>query len=441
MGPDVNAPWRKLYSNVRQASLAAMKVGQKEARPRTANERAFNLLLMATRRDPAFVKPVFNLGVVCEMSERWEDALSFYKTVPSLEQDPRILETANSEVERLKVITALMATPDGRRKRDFDIALVALLDAKVDPVVGADRAESLAKQDRSRWEAPALAAEMYSALEKYAQAAKSLEAATRVAPSDKKASLNAALEIAKAQAKYQELVDSGIKSWEEKKYEDAAKLYQEAWKVDPSHLDTGMDSAVAYLMADQIKQAVAMLSLLLQTDADVSSQKVRAMLKQLVPVSVEAKDALNNSNGGATPAVRLSPADRITKAVGDLASAEVRLIARPTPAFIDEQQAAFESLPDPELISADLAKLSPEGIFDQYQHGVPALPQSSSVGDPLSPTPSAQTSGKDSPSQPAFAPKAEQSRPSTPPDRPTFSLPKYPPSTPKDPDKPVPPPQ
>jgi tetratricopeptide (TPR) repeat protein len=419
-----------------------MKMGEKEARPHTSNERALNLLLMATRRDPAFVKPVFNLGVVCEMSERWEDALSFFKIVPSLEQDPRILETANSEVERLKIITAMVATPEGRRTRDFDIALVNLLNAKIEPVLGVERAESLVKQDRTRWEAPALAAEMYAAQEKYAEAARSLEAAAHVAPSDKRASLIAAAEIAGAQAKYQELVDRGVKSWEDKKYSDAARFYQEAWDVDHSHLDTGIDSAVSYLMADQIKEAVTVLSLLLQNGADDSAQKIKAMLKQLTPVSVEAKDALNNSDGGvAAPAVRLSAADRIAKAVGALASAEVRLIARPMPAFIDEQLAAFESLPDAELTSPELAKLSPEGLFDQYQHGVPALPQSPLPGETLSITPPA-TAARDLLGQPSMVPNAEQARPATPPDRPNLVLPRFRPSTPpKDPDKPVPPPQ
>ncbi len=359
------------YASRSEAALAALKEAVKIDALHRNPDRVINLLLISTKRDPAYAKAVFNLGVMCARGERWDDATEFYKEAAKIDPDPAMAKRANDELERVHVLAELQSTPDGKRKLRFDVEFVKLVSAKEDPAIALDNLTRVMNIDSARWEGPALKGTLEASLGNFADSAHSLESASRLAPADRRQALLRAEEIARTEATYEEAVRKADLAVERQDYESAAKLYASAWETSPARLQTGMLAAVNFLMADQVKVAVDILVRLSRSGVPEYYQKAAAMLKELSAIAPEAAK-VGSPAGEAASAREPDTATRIEKAVGELLTPRMKLETKPPPPLLDDKTPYIPIL-DTELQKAsENPFLSSESVFAVYRRNVPA---------------------------------------------------------------------
>src|SRR5579864_5633605 len=116
--PDLDSPYASPRDAARhrfQATLAELKA----SRSTKAGLQGFAEALLIDR---TYAAAAFNLGVLAAIGEKWEDALGAFEEAARL--DPAGLgKAAGPQIERLRLINSLAATPDGQRKLRYDEAL------------------------------------------------------------------------------------------------------------------------------------------------------------------------------------------------------------------------------------------------------------------------------------------------------------------------------
>src|SRR5579884_2219404 len=75
--------------------------------------------------DRTYAAAAFNLAVLAAIGAKWEDALSAFEEAARL--DPALGKSAAPQIERLRLIRSLEASPEGKRQRNYDDALYPLL--------------------------------------------------------------------------------------------------------------------------------------------------------------------------------------------------------------------------------------------------------------------------------------------------------------------------
>ncbi len=360
-----------LYSSRHEAAVAALKAANQAASKKASKDRVINLLLIAAKRDPAYGKALYNLGLICAMSERWDDSIAFYKEVSQVDHDPEIAKLAASELERVQLLASLESTAEGKRRRLFDTDFLEVLKNSQDSVLALESLKRLTKKDASRWEAQALRGTLEASLGHYAESSKALDAASRLAPAARRSALLSSAELAKREAMFEDLLANADLTWEKQEYEPAAKLYASAWELSPGRAQVGMQSATAFLMADQIPLAVQTLARLRQIGPPEYSQKAAAMLKELSAISSDATRMGTGEGTGPAEAPIPDLAKHIAKLVGDLTSPQMRLAVKPAPALL-EDATPFISLGDrdTDLSAPEVGYLSTESIFALYRKNV-----------------------------------------------------------------------
>ena len=189
------------YKDRREAATAALQEAFKSATQHPPNRpRAMSLLLTSLTRDPNFGEALYDMAVVCELEQSWQDALSFYKQVQQADAQPALMASAAEQIVRVQEIATLERTTAGQRQRQYDIQLLAAVARINDPAVGLDDAGKLLKLDPSRWEGAALAGVLQAALGRFSESSNSLEQAVGLAPAAKRPQLQSAAEAARREA-------------------------------------------------------------------------------------------------------------------------------------------------------------------------------------------------------------------------------------------------
>lgn len=401
------------YQNRREAAVAAFQEAYKAATQQKNRARAMGLLLISLKRDPNFGKALYNMAALCEQEQSWNDALAFYKQTEQADADASLITLAAEQIVRVQEIARLESTPAGQRQRRYDIQLLAAVAKMKDPVVGLEETAKLARIDPARWEGPALTGILQAGLGHYPDSFSALQQAVGLAPAERRPQLQSAAEVAHREASFLEAVNKAAEAWDKQQYDAAAKSYASAWENNPGDAKVGMQAATGYLLADQVPQAVQILSTLRGSAPDDTRPKVTAMLKELGAVSDEAKRAADRAPEGAgSQAAPAGGADQIRTLVGQLTTAQMEMAARPSPALVDDKT-NIVPVADDELTSArsDLLLLSTESVFTVYQRsaapaaapgGVPAIPES--VSPAATPIPAAAP-------PPLSAPPAAADRP------------------------------
>jgi tetratricopeptide (TPR) repeat protein len=384
------------YKDRREAAVAAFQEAYKAATQQKNRARAMGLLLISLKRDPAYGKALFNMAALCEQEQSWNDALSFYKQTQQADADASLITLAAEQIVRVQEIARLESTPAGQKRRRYDIQLLAAMAKIKDPVVGLEETGKLARIDTARWEGPALTGILQAGLGHYADSLSALQQAENLAPAERRAQLQSAADVARGEASFLESVNRADEAWDKQQYEAAAKSYASAWENNPGDAKVGMQAATGFLLADQVPQAVQILSQLRGSAPADTRPKVTAMLRELGAVSDEAKRAADRApEGGASQAAQGSAADRIRTLVGQLTTSQMELAARPAPALL-EDKTSIVPVVDDELTSArsDLLLLSTESVFTVYQRSAapggaapvsdtPALPAPVPAAPPL----------------------------------------------------------
>jgi tetratricopeptide (TPR) repeat protein len=384
-----------IYKDCRQAAVGALRAGNDAANNAPSNrDRAIGFFLLAIDRDPSYGRVLFNLGVMSARArpERWDDALKFYQEAARLDSSADLAEMLKKELTRVEAISRMESTADGKRARRFDLDLTDLIRRFNDPAVAVETAKQLIKTDPGRWEGPAAAGILQAALTRYADSAASLEAAAQLAPADQRAKLVSAAELAKNEAQFVKAVQQGDTAFESKNYAEAGRLYADAWQASPGRVNTGMQSAISFLLADKVSLAVQVLARIRYLKSPDLSPKAAAMLKELAAISPEAKAAAEGEGSGDVEPV-FDVAERIRTLIGDLRTPEILLVTAPAPALagdpLDYQQLSDDELNHPK----ETYIVTTESIFDVYLKRVGtrrASPQDATpaaVGDPAAPPP------------------------------------------------------
>jgi tetratricopeptide (TPR) repeat protein len=396
------------YKDRREAAVAAFQEAYKAATQQKNRARAMGLLLISLKRDPAYGKALFNMAALCEQEQSWNDALSFYKQTQQADADASLITLATQQIVRVQEVARLESTPAGQKQRRYDIQLLAAVAKMKDPVVGLEETAKLARIDTARWEGPALTGILQAGLGRYPDSLSALQQAAGLAPAERRAQIQSAADVARREASFLEAVNKADEAWDKQQYEAAAKSYASAWENNPGDAKVGMQAATGFLLADQVPQAVHILSQLRGSAPADTRPKVTAMLKELGAVSDEAKRAADRApEGASSQAAPAGAADRIRTLVGQLTTPQMELAARPAPALL-EDKTNIVPVADDELTSArsDLLLLSTESVFTVYQRsatpaGAPAVPDS-----PAAPAPAPTA-----PPLPLSAPPAAIDRP------------------------------
>ena len=361
------------YGSRREAAIAALKAGNDAATVARAPQRALGLFLLSARRDPLFATAVYDLGVMCAREERWDDALNFYREAATIDSSAEMTRLTQAEIARVQLIASLEKTPDGQRARQFDIRFLSLVAKQTNTVASLEEATQLAKTDPDRWEAPALIGLLQALSGKYAESAKALDSAARMAPAERRKSLASAAELARSESSYEELVRAGNENWDRQQYDAAAKAYASAWETSPSRDQIGMRAATAFLMADEIPLAARTLAKLRDSGGPETSAKAGLMLKELGAVSDEAKQLALADSGSSRPEPLPDLAERIRSALGDLTSSEMQLAAKENPPLLRDDT-RFIPVPDDELTSnaSEAVLRSTQSVFQLYRKTNPA---------------------------------------------------------------------
>ena len=372
--PDPGKDVAKLYAGPREAALAAFQAGYKSATATEKRlERAMGLFLLSLRRDPTLAKALFNLGILCAESSRWGDAISFqneFQMQPGLE--PALLKASASEVERLKTIMRLEGSPEGQQRRRFDVVLWPVL-GMTDPIKALNEVGRLARLDKNRWEAPALAGIFQAETKAYAESAKSLDEAARLAeaarlPLQRTKNIALAADAARSEAAFADQVREAGIAWEKQQYETAARAYQAAWKAIPARQQVGLQAATGFLMADQVALAVGILSNMRESAPPEMASRISAMLHELGAISEGARAAAARAPAASQSEPAMEPAARIRTLIGPLTSAEVELVVRPAAPLLPDAS-YVTPIPDEEVTGprSDMAFISTVSIFAMYQ--------------------------------------------------------------------------
>jgi tetratricopeptide (TPR) repeat protein len=362
------------YSSRHEAALAALQAGIKAATVERNRARAMRFLLVSLRRDPYVAKTLYDMGVLCAQDERWQDALSFYRAAQQTNPEPHLAQLSAADIERVQAVEHLESTPEGKKRREFDITFLAIIKMASDPLAALIRARDLANKDKTRWEPHVFVGLMHAKTGAFLESVKDLEEAARLAPPIQRQKLQTATDVARREANFAEQRKSADELWGNRQYNLAAKLYAKAFEDSPGHLDVAMEAATGYLLDDQVPQAILLLAQLRDTRSDDLSAKAVAMLRELGSISEDAqKEAAKVPK---PPLAREQPedaAERIASLVGQLTSPQMELTAKPNPILIPDNTPIIP-VPDEELTAGhnDAGLLTTESVFALYQRDLPA---------------------------------------------------------------------
>jgi hypothetical protein len=237
-----------------------------------------------------------------------------------------------------------------------------------DRVKGLNEAARLVRLDKSRWEGPALAGIFHAEAKAYSESAKALDEAGRLAPPNRRANIELAAAAARNEAAFGDQVRTAGLSWEKQEYEVAAKAYEAAWKTIPTRIDTGMQAATGYLMADQVAPAVEMLTRVRDFAPAAVAGRMSGMLRELGAISEAAKAAAVRSPASESAVAVAEPAAEIRALVGALSSPEVELVVRAAAPLLRDTT-FVTGIPDEEISGggSDVTPLPTDSIFAMYQ--------------------------------------------------------------------------
>lgn len=321
--------------------------------------------------DRTYAPAAFNLAVLAAIGGKSEDALSAFEEAARL--DPALGKSAVPQIERLRLIRSLEASPEGKRRRNYDDALYPLL-RQLPKLRAADAIRAVAdvgKIDPKRWEAPALLAGLNGDGRGYDVAARFLEIATSNATlSAIKEKLQKALEAAQRELHYAAARAAADTAADRGEYDKAGDLYEKTWAVMPARAFNGMEAASAWLLHDDTVHAAALLARLREGRDTELAGSAAAMLKELEPIEPAAKAPAADAgdffrdSGSADPVY-------ISDLIPPIDQSEMELLARPLPRLVSDAEpvvllSALAANPADAPSSAGLPPLSPPRIAGEH---------------------------------------------------------------------------
>lgn len=357
------------YASPRDAArhwLQATLANLREQRDVNAGMRG---MAQAFTLDRTYAAAAFDLGVLAAVAGKWDDAAGAFDASAVLDP-PGLGVEAKPAAEQSRLFARLDPTPEGRRKRRYNEALLALLPvlAKLTPSDALTTLAELGRIDPHRWEAPALLAGLQGDSSGYEVSASFLDIAVKNAGDPAvKASLEKAKLAADREVRYASARLSGDIAAENGKYSQAATEYESAWSVVPARAVNAMDAASASLLNDDTAHAAALLARL-RTSGDAQFGDVAAaMLKELEPIEPAAKASASGAKEFYHDPGTEQPV-QIARLIPPIDTASLAIYQQPLPKLVND--------PEPVRLLASFVEGAPE-----TNPPLPALPSPSMAGD------------------------------------------------------------
>ena len=331
--PDLDTP----YASPRDAARHRFQSTLAQLQSDRNTKAALRGLAEALALDRTYAAAAFNLGVIAAIAEKWDDAVAALEEAARL--DPGLATAAAPQIERLRLISSLEKTAEGKRKRQYDEALYPVI-ANLQNLPPAAAMASLAEVGRidpQRWEAPALLGGLNGNGQGYDVAARFLEiAVTNAKDPAIKASLQKALDAAQRELRYSAARSAAEAAADRGEYQKAGELFENAWAAMPARVSNGMEAASAWLLNDDTARAAALLVRLQAHGDSQFAAPAAAMLKELEPIEPGAKAAADAGEffrdaGSPDPLF-------VSDLVPRIDTTAMEILARPLPRLVPDRE-------------------------------------------------------------------------------------------------------
>lgn len=258
---------------------------------RTAARSAF---LKAIELDPRNAAARFNLAMMAENEERWDEAIGYYEEYLSLvPAEDLYRDVAQRKVAGLRTFAELDRTAQGKSERIF-LQMIQRAQAKL---AGGDFGAALAlseiavQSSADRFEGHLLKGAILVDLERYKEGQTSLIKAKELAPAAQQVDLDALITRARKLMLAQGKIEAADAAFEAKSYAVAADAYGQAWTL-ADQPEFGIQAARAWSLAGEPERALKIYDIL----AGASEPGIANVARQergqvsLLAVAAEAGD-------------------------------------------------------------------------------------------------------------------------------------------------------
>lgn len=209
----------------------------------------------------------FNLGLIAEDEERWNDAIKWYSEYRALDGSGIYGDLAARKIHALRQFAELDKTPDGRAERIYLQLLHRAQGKLAKGDIGAALAlsELAIHQRPDRFEGFLIQGLSLIEAERFADALKMLQSTQKLAPSENAAEIANILERCKQLATVYNYVRAGDAALTTKDYAAAGTAFGKAWALDAKP-ELGLEAARAWTLAGDRSRALKIYDVLLRSD-------------------------------------------------------------------------------------------------------------------------------------------------------------------------------
>jgi tetratricopeptide (TPR) repeat protein len=243
--------------------------------------------------DHTYAKPYYNLAVLAEEKEDWEQAAQYLTKYLELSPDA----TNKKDIqEQIKQLAALKENDKDLSKKDerryfwlLEQAKLALSEKRYQ--AARDLASKAKDIDLGRWQAYSFLGQAEIGLGAYTEAAASLDAAANRAPQEQSKELLAVAAKANVEAHYETLCQSAASALSIADYKSAADQLTAAWHLVPDHSKTGFDAVACAILAKDYETAKQILDVLAKTPSESAlAASMLAKVSILLEVAKNQRD-------------------------------------------------------------------------------------------------------------------------------------------------------
>jgi tetratricopeptide (TPR) repeat protein len=291
---------------------------------------AIRYLLQAALIDHRNLTALFDLAILIQRRGDWDGSQGFLEEIAK-SGDGEVQALARKELERVRVIANLEHTEAGRRRRKYDMELLAALDAENggNLQTALDAYATVIKNDNRRWEAPARVGALLADRERFAESARYFSAALAVAESSNiRAALQHAASDAQREADFLTSRGTAEAAWDAGDYRKAAQSFEQGWRLFPERSDAGFSASTSNLMYDDVSGAVRLLLALRDSGDEPTTNRATAMLRELSVLDPQARAEVGKPAHAPSRPKSGAPS-RISALIPDPVTSDMRVAARP----------------------------------------------------------------------------------------------------------------
>ena len=240
--------------------------------------------ILMHQQNPSYAPVLYNLARLSEQEEEWSQAIHWYQLFLQHNSDTQKTGVVKVRMLSLKEIQKRDADPKQRQSRLYEAAIQRAQYMLEQRQFGKalSEAEQASDIDPKRFEAYLMAATLLLVDQNCAQAepffSKALERATLV---DDKGLIKESMQYCDQEQSYKKTVKHANTLAAQKKYADAARLFEQAWQNNLHYPDSGLAAANYYSLARQYEKSRQLLNSLSNASSPTIAIAARRKLRSL----------------------------------------------------------------------------------------------------------------------------------------------------------------